>query len=78
LCFAHVGGGIVFDSDPYDEWLETMNKLGSNTHTIASAEKVYARLQSKSETGVPGKADEPEVFDGGSSGKKAHIDFAAG
>lgn len=22
-------GGIVFDSDPYDEWMETINKLGS-------------------------------------------------
>lgn len=21
-------GGIVFDSDPYDEWMETINKLG--------------------------------------------------
>jgi anthranilate/para-aminobenzoate synthase component I len=21
-------GGIVFDSDPYDEWIETINKLG--------------------------------------------------
>lgn len=21
-------GGIVFDSDPYDEWVETINKLG--------------------------------------------------
>ena len=74
MCLARVGGGIVFDSDPYDEWLETMNKLGSNTHTITSAEKLYARLQSKSGTGVPGEA----VSDGGSSGKKAHIDFAAG
>jgi anthranilate synthase component 1 len=22
-------GGIVFDSDPYDEWIETINKLGA-------------------------------------------------
>jgi len=22
-------GGIVFDSDPYDEWMETINKLGA-------------------------------------------------
>lgn len=21
-------GGIVFDSDPFDEWMETINKLG--------------------------------------------------
>jgi hypothetical protein len=24
-------GGIVFDSDPYDEWIETINKLGTST-----------------------------------------------
>lgn len=23
-------GGIVFDSDPYDEWIETINKLGTS------------------------------------------------
>lgn len=23
-------GGIVFDSDPYDEWMETINKLGES------------------------------------------------
>jgi len=41
------GGGIVFDSDPYDEWVETMNKLKSNITTITSAEEKYIRLQSK-------------------------------
>jgi hypothetical protein len=31
-------GGIVFDSDPYDEWMETINKLGALLNTfIASA-----------------------------------------
>jgi anthranilate/para-aminobenzoate synthase component I len=25
---SHKQGGIVFDSDPYDEWIETINKLG--------------------------------------------------
>jgi hypothetical protein len=24
-------GGIVFDSDPYDEWMETINKLGAHS-----------------------------------------------
>lgn len=36
------GGGIVFDSDPYDEWMETMNKLGANMQCIKDAEKEYA------------------------------------
>ena len=26
-------GGIVFDSDPYDEWMETINKLGALFHS---------------------------------------------
>jgi anthranilate synthase component 1 len=41
------GGGIVFDSDPYEEWVETMNKLASNIQTITTAEKLYTRLQLK-------------------------------
>ncbi|KAG9248585.1 anthranilate synthase-like protein component I [Calycina marina] len=39
------GGGIVFDSDPYDEWVETMNKLKSNITTLTSAEEQYTRDQ---------------------------------
>lgn len=35
------GGGIVFDSDPYDEWMETMNKLAANIHCITSAEERF-------------------------------------
>ena len=27
-------GGIVFDSDPYDEWMETINKLGAPASSI--------------------------------------------
>jgi len=25
-----IQGGIVFDSDPFDEWMETINKLGES------------------------------------------------
>jgi hypothetical protein len=28
IAYLQAGGGIVFDSDPYDEWVETINKLG--------------------------------------------------
>jgi anthranilate/para-aminobenzoate synthase component I len=28
IAYLQAGGGIVFDSDPYDEWIETLNKLG--------------------------------------------------
>lgn len=40
-----LGGGIVHDSDPYDEWMETMNKLGANMHCITSAEEKYASME---------------------------------
>lgn len=36
------GGGIVFDSDEYDEYIETMNKMKANNNTIVEAEKIWA------------------------------------
>lgn len=44
-----LGGGIVYDSDEYDEYIETINKLGANMQCIVSAEKLYARRQSVAE-----------------------------
>jgi anthranilate synthase component 1 len=41
-----LGGGIVYDSDPYEEYVETLNKLKSNITTIQKAEELYARIQS--------------------------------
>ena len=44
--FSHgnvIGGGIVYDSDPYDEWMETMNKLKANMACIEGAEERYAQ-----------------------------------
>ena len=41
------GGGIVFDSDPYDEYIETINKLGANVKAIVEAEQLYSRRQAK-------------------------------
>ena len=40
--YLQAGGGIVFDSDPYEEWTETMNKLGANMSCIEGAESRYA------------------------------------
>ncbi|KAH8677322.1 anthranilate synthase component 1 [Xylariales sp. PMI_506] len=45
VAYLQAGGGIVFDSDEYDEWMETMNKLGANMQTLKSAEALYARRQ---------------------------------
>jgi anthranilate synthase component I len=42
VAYLQAGGGIVFDSDPYEEWVETMNKLGANIQCIAGAEERYA------------------------------------
>ncbi|KAI1825768.1 anthranilate synthase component 1 [Xylaria intraflava] len=43
VAYLQAGGGIVFDSDEYEEWKETMNKLGANMHCITSAENLYAQ-----------------------------------
>ncbi|KAI0517371.1 anthranilate synthase component 1 [Xylaria bambusicola] len=45
VAYLQAGGGIVFDSDEYEEWMETMNKLGANMHCITSAENLYAKRQ---------------------------------
>ena len=41
VAYLQAGGGIVYDSDEYDEWIETMNKLGANMRCIEMAEKEY-------------------------------------
>ncbi|KAK9778697.1 putative Anthranilate synthase component I [Seiridium cardinale] len=43
IAYLQAGGGIVFDSDEYDEWVETINKLGANTTTLKTAESIYAK-----------------------------------
>ena len=41
IAYLQAGGGIVYDSDEHDEWIETMNKLGANMRCIEVAEKEY-------------------------------------
>eukprot|EP01135_Chromosphaera_perkinsii_P002268 Nk52_evm54s221 gene=Nk52_evmTU54s221 len=43
--YLQAGGGIVFDSDPQEEYYETINKLQANVSAIAKAEKYYYDLQ---------------------------------
>jgi anthranilate synthase component I len=45
VAYLQAGGGIVFDSDPEDEWIETMNKLGANVRTLEAAEAYYLAMQ---------------------------------
>ena len=47
--YLQAGGGIVFDSDPGDEWLETMNKLGSNIQCVDRAEEFYGQGEEEEE-----------------------------
>lgn len=39
------GGGIVFDSDPYEEYIETMNKLRASMTSLQNAEERYLKEQ---------------------------------
>lgn len=52
VAYLQAGGGIVFDSVEYDEWIETMNKLGANIRTIEVAEKRYTALVGSQPNGV--------------------------
>ncbi|EEP80566.1 anthranilate synthase component I [Uncinocarpus reesii 1704] len=45
VAYLQAGGGIVFDSDPYDEYVETLNKLGANIQCIKGAEERYLELE---------------------------------
>ncbi|KAF2272809.1 anthranilate synthase-like protein component I [Westerdykella ornata] len=71
VAYLQAGGGIVFDSDPYDEWMETINKLGANMECITSAEKKYYSEQVNEEDGGDGNGR-------GATRTTAHIDLAAG
>ncbi|KAH3902619.1 probable Anthranilate synthase component 1 [Saccharomycodes ludwigii] len=42
IAYLQAGGGIVFDSNEYDEYIETMNKMKANHNTILEAEKYWA------------------------------------
>lgn len=46
--YLQAGGGIVFDSDEYEEYMETMNKMMANNNTIVEAEKIWYEKQNPS------------------------------
>ena len=52
IAYLQAGGGIVFDSDPYEEWVETMNKLGANMQCIKGAEEMYAAIDGQQESAL--------------------------
>lgn len=68
VAYLQAGGGIVWDSQPEEEWQETMNKLAANIRCIEAAEERYSDM------------DEGGEWDdrGAEENEKAHIDLAAG
>lgn len=40
--YLQAGGGIVFDSDPYEEYIETVNKMKANEQCLRDAEQYWA------------------------------------
>lgn len=45
IAYLQAGGGIVYDSDPYDEYIETMNKMKANNTCIREAEEIWYKKQ---------------------------------
>ncbi|OLY84391.1 putative anthranilate synthase component 1 [Smittium mucronatum] len=48
VSYLQAGGGIVYDSVPEHEWIETQNKSMSNIKTLSIAEEYYHNLQTLS------------------------------
>ncbi|KAI9844575.1 MAG: anthranilate synthase component 1 [Sclerophora amabilis] len=85
VAYLQAGGGIVFDSDPYEEWQETMNKLGANMQCISSAEERYFQMQNDELPSTIAPTDvstemvgEPGLSETARGDTKPHIDLAAG
>lgn len=45
IAYLQAGGGIVHDSDPYDEYIETVNKMKANNTCIREAEDIWYKKQ---------------------------------
>lgn len=45
VAYLQAGGGIVFDSNEEDEYIESLNKLKANVQCLAGAEAFYRRQQ---------------------------------
>lgn len=71
VAYLQAGGGIVFDSDPSDEYEETENKLRANTNTIMLAEKRYLEE-------AMGPTSDSKRLNGTDNDGKAHIDLGDG
>ena len=80
VAYLQAGGGIVWDSDPEDEWLETMNKLAANIRCISAAEERYGGVKSNSSNGVPtrsAKQQQDDLPTKKDDSKPTRVDIAA-
>lgn len=70
VAYLQAGGGIVYDSEPTEEWEETMNKLRANIRCIEQAERKHTEEQEDQALSSRPKAN-------GGQSEAAHIDLAA-
>ncbi|KAL2265065.1 hypothetical protein VTJ83DRAFT_7575 [Remersonia thermophila] len=59
IAYLQAGGGIVFDSEKTDEWMETMNKLAANLRCIELAEQYYG----EADADAPGAKSVQDIID---------------
>ncbi|ODQ50693.1 anthranilate synthase component 1 [Saitoella complicata NRRL Y-17804] len=74
--YLQAGGGIVHDSDAYDEWMETINKLKANMTCIVDAEKLYIGREEEA-SGLSKEEETGEAPANGNGKKHKDVGFAA-
>ncbi|KAK3681929.1 anthranilate synthase component 1 [Vermiconidia calcicola] len=77
VAYLQAGGGIVFDSDPGEEYEETLNKLRANMTGIEQAERLHWEEQrgQQQEKAVVGDA---EMVEANGAPRGGRIDMAGG
>ena len=81
VAYLQAGGGIVFDSDPFEEWVETLNKLAANMDCIVGAEEMYAGLDERGRTAqgeLTAKTSRGDADGSDDYSNNGHIELAAG
>ena len=58
IAYLQAGGGIVFDSDPGEEYEETINKAAANMRGIEQAERLFWEEQNGREIGGEDEVEE--------------------
>lgn len=70
VAYLQAGGGIVYDSDPTEEWEETMNKLSANMRCIEQAERKHIEEPDE-------RVETSRSTVGNGQPPTAHVDLAA-